>query len=100
VIHTVGPVHDQHDHPEHLLASCHVESLAVADEIGARRVAFPAISCGVYGYPIAEAAPVALDAVHTAETGVTLARFVLLDDLALDAWRRAARVRDVSWRTT
>ena len=91
VIHTVGPVYDQHDHPEHLLASCHTESLAVADELGARRVAFPAISCGVYGYPLVEAAPIALDAVLTADTSVEVVRFVLFGEDALDAWRRAAR---------
>src|SRR5688572_10524051 len=63
VIHTVGPIYLDHDHPEHLLASCYTESLAVADEVGARRVAFPAVSCGIYGYPSIEAAPIALDAV-------------------------------------
>jgi len=91
VIHTVGPIYDQHDHPEHLLASCYTESLAVADELGARRVAFPAISCGVYGYPLAEAAPIALDAVSSADTRVELVRFVLFGDDALSAWRSAAR---------
>ena len=89
VIHTVGPVYVEHDHPEHLLASCHIESLAVADEIGARRVAFPAISCGVYGYPHAEAAPIAIDAVVTAETDVELVRFVLFGDEVLEAFQRA-----------
>lgn len=91
VIHTVGPIYDEHDHPEHLLASCHLESLAVADEIGARSVAFPAISCGVYGYPVSEAAPIALDAVRGAETGVELVRFVLFGDDAITAWTAAAR---------
>ena len=93
VIHTVGPIYDQHDHPEHLLASCHTESLAVADEVGARRVAFPAISCGVYGYPLREAAPIALDAVATADTDVELVRFVLFGDDALAAWQSAAAGR-------
>jgi len=93
VIHTVGPIYDQHDHPEHLLASCHTESLAVADEVGARRVAFPAISCGVYGYPLREAAPIALDAVATADTDVELVRFVLFGDEALAAWQSAAAGR-------
>ena len=91
VIHTVGPIYDQHDHPEHLLASCHTESLAVADEVGARRVAFPAISCGVYGYPLQEAAPIALDAVVTADTDVELVRFVLFGGDALTAFQQAAR---------
>jgi O-acetyl-ADP-ribose deacetylase len=89
VIHTVGPIYSDHDHPEHLLASCHTESLAVADEIGARRVAFPAISCGVYGYPVQEAAPIALDAVASADTDVELVRFVLFGDEVLGAFQRA-----------
>lgn len=89
VIHTVGPIYLDHDHPEHLLASCHIESLAVADEIGARRVAFPAISCGVYGYPSIEAAPIALDAVVTADTEVELVRFVLFGAELLEAFQRA-----------
>jgi O-acetyl-ADP-ribose deacetylase (regulator of RNase III) len=89
VIHTVGPVYVEHDHPEHLLASCHVESLAIADEIGARRVAFSAISCGVYGYPYDEAAPIAIDAVVAAETDVELVRFVLFGDEVLEAFQRA-----------
>jgi O-acetyl-ADP-ribose deacetylase (regulator of RNase III) len=90
VIHTVGPVYDAHDHPEHLLASCHAESLRVADEIGARRVSFPAISCGVYGYPVREASQVALTAVRAADTDVELVRFVLFDDAAYDAFATAA----------
>lgn len=78
VIHTVGPIYGAVDDPSALLASCHVESLRVADELGARTVAFPAISCGVYGYPPDEAAPVALAAVRSADTSVELVRFVLL----------------------
>src|ERR687891_1519204 len=66
VIHTVGPVHAHEDDPAALLTSCHVESLRMADELGAATVAFPAISCGVYGYPVEEAAPVALTAVRNA----------------------------------
>ena len=91
VIHTVGPVYREHEHPEHLLASCHVESLKVADELGARSVSFPAISCGAYGYPVDEAAPVALSAVRSAETDVDLVRFVLFDDAAFAAFSAAAR---------
>jgi O-acetyl-ADP-ribose deacetylase (regulator of RNase III) len=63
VIHTVGPVYSRHDDPAPLLASCHTESLRVADEIGARTVAFPAISTGVYGYPKEEAARVSIEAI-------------------------------------
>lgn len=91
VIHTVGPVFSAHDHPEHLLALCHSESLRVADELGARSVAFPAISCGVYGYPVVEAAPIALTTVRAADTAVELVRFVLFDPDAMAAFSSAAR---------
>jgi len=89
VIHTVGPVYSHTQDRSGLLASCHVESLRVADEIGARVVAFPAISTGVYGYPLEEAAPVALGATSRADTRVEEVRFVLFDQLAYDAFARA-----------
>jgi O-acetyl-ADP-ribose deacetylase (regulator of RNase III) len=91
VIHTVGPIYDAHDHPEHLLASCYTESLRVADELGARTVAFPAISCGVYRYPVREAAPIAIETVRGADTDVELVRFVLFDARAFDAFSSASR---------
>jgi O-acetyl-ADP-ribose deacetylase len=91
VIHTVGPVYSRHDDPAPLLASCHVESLRVADQIGARTVAFPAISTGAYGYPVDEAAPVAVEAVRDAESRVELVRFVLFGAGALGAFQRAAQ---------
>ena len=90
VIHTVGPIYDACDHPEHLLASCHTESLRVADEVGARTVAFPAISCGVYGYPVREAAPIAVTTVAEAVTSVEVVRFVLFGDAVYDAFASAA----------
>jgi O-acetyl-ADP-ribose deacetylase (regulator of RNase III) len=89
VIHTVGPVYSRSDDRSGLLASCHVEALKVADEIGAKTVAFPAISTGVYGYPLDEAAPVALSAVRGAATNVVEIRFVLFDDVAHHAFERA-----------
>jgi len=89
VIHTVGPVYAAEDDPAALLASAHTESLRVADELGARTVAFPAISTGVYGYPLLEAAPVAVAAVRNAETRVELVRFVLFGDDALRAFADA-----------
>ncbi len=90
VIHTVGPVYSRTDDRSALLASCHRESLRVADELGAASVAFPAISCGVYGYPLDEAAPVAVATVRDAATRVEEVRFVLYDDEALAAFARAS----------
>jgi len=89
VIHTVGPVYAREEDPETLLASCHTESLRIADELEAARLAFPAISTGVYGYPIDEAARVAVEAVRTADTSVREVRFVLFDVIAHAAFERA-----------
>jgi O-acetyl-ADP-ribose deacetylase (regulator of RNase III) len=89
VIHTVGPVYTKSEDRSALLASCHVESLRVADELGARTVAFPAISTGVYGYPLSEAAPVAIDTVRGADTQVEEVRFVLFGHDAAEAFARA-----------
>jgi O-acetyl-ADP-ribose deacetylase (regulator of RNase III) len=89
VIHTVGPVYDRVDQPARLLAACHAEALRVADELGAKTVAFPAISTGVFGYPVEEAASVAVDAVRDAHTLVDEVRFVLFDDAAFDAFHRS-----------
>ena len=89
VIHTVGPVYAREEDPVTLLASCHTESLHIADELEAARVAFPAISTGVYGYPVDEAARVAVEAVRTADTSVREVRFVLFDATAHAAFERA-----------
>jgi O-acetyl-ADP-ribose deacetylase len=89
VIHTVGPVYAREADPAGLLASCHRRSLAVADEIGARSVAFPAISCGVYGYPPEEAAPVAITSVREADAVVEEVRFVLFGADAFAAFEHA-----------
>ncbi|MFE1590188.1 O-acetyl-ADP-ribose deacetylase [Streptomyces sp. NPDC058737] len=90
VIHTVGPVHSAAEDRSDLLASCYRESLRVADELGARTVAFPAISTGVYRWPMDDAARIAVETVQTTETSVTEVRFVLFDDRAYEAF--AARV--------
>ena len=80
VIHTVGPVWQGGSAGEaELLASCHVRSLEVAAGLGARTVAFPAVSCGIFGYPAEEAAPVAIGATVAALErlpGIALVRFV------------------------
>jgi O-acetyl-ADP-ribose deacetylase (regulator of RNase III) len=78
VIHTVGPVWHGGDRGEdELLASAHRRSLEVAAELGARTVAFPAISTGVYGFPLERAAPIALRAAAEAPASIELVRFVL-----------------------
>ena len=89
VIHTVGPVYGRDPDPAGLLARCHVSCLRVAGELGARTVAFPAISTGAYGYPIEEAAAVSVAAVLGARIEVQLCRFVLFDAPALEAFDRA-----------
>jgi O-acetyl-ADP-ribose deacetylase (regulator of RNase III) len=89
VIHTVGPVYAAVENPAELLASCHTESLRVADGLGAKTVAFPAISTGVFGYPLEEAAPVAVAAVRAADTRVELVRFVLFGEDAHRAFAAA-----------
>jgi O-acetyl-ADP-ribose deacetylase (regulator of RNase III) len=91
VIHTVGPVYAAVEDPAFLLASCHTEALRVADELGAKTVAFPAISTGVYGYPVEDAAPVAVEAVRAADTDVELVRFVLFGDEAFRVFSAALR---------
>jgi O-acetyl-ADP-ribose deacetylase (regulator of RNase III) len=89
VIHTVGPVYAKSADRSALLASCHIESLRVADEVGAKTVAFPAISTGIYGYPLEEAAPVAIGTVRDADTAVEEVRFVLFGRDAYEAFERA-----------
>ncbi|MFJ7228642.1 O-acetyl-ADP-ribose deacetylase [Streptomyces tendae] len=86
VIHTVGPVWSATEDRSGLLASCYRESLRTADELGARSVAFPAISTGVYRWPLDDAARIAVEAVRAARTSVTEVRFVLFDTPAYEAF--------------
>jgi O-acetyl-ADP-ribose deacetylase (regulator of RNase III) len=94
VIHTVGPVYSGGGRDEaEKLASCHRESIRLADEHGVKSLAFPAISTGAYGYPVDEAAPVALRAVLEAflpTAHVRNIRFVLFDAATLGGYTRAA----------
>jgi O-acetyl-ADP-ribose deacetylase len=81
VIHVVGPVWRGGGEGEaELLASCYRRGLEVADELGARSLAFPAISTGIYGYPPGEAARIAVETLRGAVTDVELARLVAFDD--------------------
>lgn len=94
VIHTVGPVWYGGGKGEPAaLASCYRESMRLADELGLESISFPSISTGIFGYPVEEAAPVALAAIHDAmrtARHVKLVRFVLFDEATLEAYRRAA----------
>ena len=93
VIHTVGPIYQGDRSDAETLASCHRECIRLADEHELHSLAFPAISTGAYGYPVSEAAPIAIasavDALASAKH-VTLCRFVLFDVSILRAFERAA----------
>jgi O-acetyl-ADP-ribose deacetylase len=94
VIHTVGPIYRDGEHGEaEKLASCHRESVQLADEYALKSLSFPAISTGAYGYPVTEAAPVAIsaavEALATADH-VSKVRFVFFDVATLKAYTRAA----------
>jgi O-acetyl-ADP-ribose deacetylase len=81
VIHTVGPVwHGGHRGEPDLLASCYARSLEVADEVGARSLAFPAISTGLFGYPPDQAADVAVRTLRAADTAVERVLLVAFDE--------------------
>jgi O-acetyl-ADP-ribose deacetylase (regulator of RNase III) len=86
VIHTVGPVYAKSEDRSDLLASAYRESLRVADELGAATVAFPAISAGIYGWPMDDAARIAVTTVRSADTSVREVIFVLFGQDAYDAF--------------
>jgi O-acetyl-ADP-ribose deacetylase (regulator of RNase III) len=88
IIHTVGPVWDGGTRGEPgVLASCYRRCLEVADGLGARSLSFPAISTGVYGYPIDLAAAVAVNSVTSCHTDVELVRLVAFDAATRDLYR-------------
>ncbi|MGO8957638.1 MAG: O-acetyl-ADP-ribose deacetylase [Streptosporangiaceae bacterium] len=88
VIHTVGPVYSASEDRSAVLASCYTESLRVAAGLGASTVAFPAISTGIYRWPLADAARIAVRAVQESQHGpeLTEIRFVLFTDEAVEAF--------------
>ncbi|NNG41263.1 O-acetyl-ADP-ribose deacetylase [Flexivirga sp. ID2601S] len=95
VIHTVGPVWSKRQDRSALLADCYRNSLAVADELGARSVAFPAISAGIYGWPMDDAARIAARTVRATAAGspagseVSEVTFALFSRDALQAFEAA-----------
>ena len=89
VIHTVGPVYRSAEASSPLLAAAYRSSLELAQAHGLQTIAFPAISCGVYGYPLDEAAMVALNACRTHGLGLSEVTFVLFGNTAFSAWERA-----------
>jgi O-acetyl-ADP-ribose deacetylase (regulator of RNase III) len=90
VIHTVGPVWAGGVQGEDAaLASCHVRSLEVADQLGARSVAFPAISTGAYGFPAERAAGIAVRSLRETPTNVELIRLVAFDQASARQLERA-----------
>jgi O-acetyl-ADP-ribose deacetylase len=93
IIHTVGPVWRGGFRGEgEILASCYRRSLEVADQLGARSVAFPAISTGVYGYPADQAAHVAVESIRSAYTEVELVDLVAYDTATYELYRRLLHI--------
>jgi O-acetyl-ADP-ribose deacetylase (regulator of RNase III) len=95
VIHTVGPVYRGGEQGEaETLASCHRESIRLADERGLVSLSFPAISTGAFGYPVSEAAQVAItaaiDAMRSAKS-LKSCRFILFDSDDLRQFERVAK---------
>jgi O-acetyl-ADP-ribose deacetylase len=86
VIHTVGPVYAKREDRSDLLASAYRRSLEVAAELGARTVAFPAVSAGIYGWPLDDAARIAVSTVRSSPVDLAEARFVLFSREVYDAF--------------
>ena len=96
VIHTVGPVwHGGSNNEAQLLASAYYESLKLAEKNNLRSIAFPSISTGVYGYPVEQAATVALQTVKSflknEASSIKEVTFVLFNTMAYDAYTNALR---------
>jgi O-acetyl-ADP-ribose deacetylase (regulator of RNase III) len=85
VIHVVGPNHRAGQTDRALLTSCYSQALAVADELGARTVAFPLVSAGIYSWPKADAIDAAVTTLRSTPTQVEEARLVAFDAATYDA---------------
>ena len=92
VIHTVGPVWDGGAYgEEEVLASCYRRCLAVADELGVKSMAVPAIATGVYGYPPERAADVAVHTIRTTPSNVELVRLIAFDEQTYELYLERLR---------
>ncbi len=85
VIHVVGPNYSAGQTDRSLLTACYANALTVADELGARSLAFPLVSAGVYGWPLQDAAAAAVDTLREAATRVDESRLVAFSESAYDA---------------
>ena len=89
ILHAVGPIwHGGHYKEEKLLGSCYIQCLKLADEHSISSVAFPAISTGIYAYPLIAATEIAVETISTADTQVNLVEFVCFDQRTYDVYVR------------
>ena len=93
IVYTAGPIYSGSPDEARLLGASYSACLAAAGEIGARSIAFPAISCGTYGYPLDEAAPIAITALLGTDAGPLDVRMVLIDEATAQVFRRALGAR-------
>ena len=93
IVYTAGPIYSGSADEATLLAASYSACLTAAGEAGARSIAFPAISCGIYGYPLEEAAPIAIAAFRGTDAEPLDVRMVLIDEAAAQVFRRALDVR-------
>ncbi|XP_024392080.1 uncharacterized protein [Physcomitrium patens] len=93
IIHTVGPIYYIEGNPASLLAKAHKESVRLATENGLKYIAFPAISCGVYGYPIEEAAEISIQSLRESAGELLEVHFVHFQAATYRAWLAEAKVK-------
>jgi O-acetyl-ADP-ribose deacetylase (regulator of RNase III) len=91
VVHAVGPRYGIDEPADDLLRRAYLAALRCCDEVGARTVAFPSISTGVYRYPLADAARISVEALRSADTAVERCTLVAFDPTTEQAWARALR---------
>ena len=91
VIHTVGPMYYSEGDPAKVLAKAYKSSVNLAIRSGVKYIAFPAISCGVYGYPYDEAAEVSIQALQDSAGELSEVHFVLFDADTYSAWLAEAK---------